>query len=165
MGLLDLMEGLVAADVQVVLVGGMAARAHGAQRVTDDVDVCYRTGYRNERKLVALLRSWDARPRELIPGRSFRLTRAHLAEHDTVRLRTTHGFLDIMRVVPGIGPYEDALAHCDTLTLPSGSTLPLLNLDKLIRAKEHANRGKDQEALRELRALRALRLQRQVEQE
>lgn len=45
MSLLALMEGLAVAKIRVVLVGGMAVRAHGVQRVTDDVDVCYDGGY------------------------------------------------------------------------------------------------------------------------
>jgi len=156
MSLLDLMQGLAESGVRVVLVGGMAARVHGAQRVTDDVDVCYDPAAQNITKLVNLLRGWDAYPRDMAPGRPYTLSRAHLAEHDTIRLVTRHGPIDVMRVVPGLGGYRDVVAHCDTMQISNGLTMPVINLEKLIRAKETASRGKDIEALHELRALRAL---------
>ena len=39
--------------------------------------------------------------------------------------------------------------------------MPVLNIEKLIRAKEYANRPKDIEVLHELRAVRALELDRE----
>lgn len=156
MSLLSLMEGL-AAKIRVVLVGGMAVRVHGVQRVTDDVDVCYDGGYLNERSLVSLLREWNAYPRDTAPGRPFRMSRKELQLHDTIHLQTTHGNLDLMREVPHIGRYEDVIAHADTLRFESGLVLPVINLEKLIRAKELAARPKDTEVLLELRALRALK--------
>lgn len=156
MSLLDLMQGLAKSGVRVVLVGGMAARVHGATRVTDDVDVCYDPAASNVATLVALLREWNAYPRDMVPGRPFTLHRKHLAEHDTLRLVTRHGPLDIMRVVPGLGTYRDVIAQADSLRLANGLTLPVVSLEKLIRAKETAGRDKDSESLHELRALRAL---------
>ena len=161
MSLVTLMEGLAAARIRVVLVGGMAVRVHGVQRVTDDVDVCYDTGFLNERALVSLLRDWNAYPRDVAPGRPFRLSRKDLSRNDTVRLQTVHGYLDLMREVPGAGRFGDIIAHADTLRLERGLVLPVINVDKLIRAKEHAGRAKDVEVLHELRALRALKLARE----
>ena len=37
---------LVQADVEFIVVGGVAARAHGSARLTNDVDVVYRTAQR-----------------------------------------------------------------------------------------------------------------------
>lgn len=157
MSLLGIIEGLAAAEVRFVLVGGLAARAHGVERVTDDVDICYDTGIFNERALVKLLQSWQAYPRDAASGLPYKLTRARLHERDTIRLQTVHGYIDIMREVPGVGPYRDVVAHADTMRLASGQAIPLISLDKLIRAKEVANRGKDHEVLHALRALRAAR--------
>ena len=39
---LDLLRRLVEHGVEFVLVGGMAAAAHGASIVTEDVDICIR---------------------------------------------------------------------------------------------------------------------------
>jgi hypothetical protein len=62
MTLIALMTGLVEAKVRVVVVGGMAVRFHGVNRVTDAVAVCYDTSFWNERAMVNLLREWNARP-------------------------------------------------------------------------------------------------------
>ena len=49
MSLMSTLEGLVAAGIKVVVVGGIAARVQGSTRVTDDIDVCYDTTASNER--------------------------------------------------------------------------------------------------------------------
>ena len=163
MALITMLEGLATANVRVIVVGGMAVRAHGVMRVTDDVDVCYETGYLNERALVRLLRSWHAYPRDAVPNKTFRLTRRSLALQDPMRLRTDHGYLDLLREVPHIGAYAEVATFADTLHLSNGIELPLINIDKLIRAKELANREKDREVLLALRAQRALRLAERLE--
>lgn len=154
------MEGLAEAKVRVVLVGGMAVRVHGVLRSTDDVDVCYDGGYLNERALMALMRDWNAYPRDRAPGRGqpFRMSRKELTLNDTIHLQTVHGNLDLMREVPNIGRYEDVIVHADTLRFESGLALPVINIEKLIRAKELSARKKDIEVLHELRAVRALKL-------
>lgn len=158
MTLLSLMEGLAAANVRVVVVGGMAVRAHGVPRVTDDVDICYDGGFLNERALVSLLRDWKAYPRNAGPGRPFRMSRKELRLNDTIHLQTVHGNLDLMREVPHIGRYQDVIAQAETIRLASGLALPVINLEKLIRAKELSARPKDTEVLHELRARRALKM-------
>lgn len=161
MSLLTLMEGLAEAKIRVVLVGGMAVRVHGVLRSTDDVDVCYDGGYLNERALVSLLREWNAYPRGAAPGRPFRFSRKELSLNDTCRLQTVHGYLVLMREVPGVGTYGDIIAHADTFRMPGGLALPVISVEKLIRAKEFAGREKDEVVLLELRAVRALKLARE----
>lgn len=56
---------------------------------------------------------------------------------------------------------EDVIVHADTLRFESGLVLPVINIEKLIRAKELSGRKKDTEVLHELRALRALKLARE----
>lgn len=162
MTLVALMEGLAAANIRAVVVGGMAVRLHGVNRVTDDVDVCYDTSVMNERALVTLLRAWQARPAGLAAGTPFTVTREALGRTDTTQWRTMHGDLDLMRVVPHIGTYRDLIAHADTVTLSSGLTLPLVNIEALIYAKERTGRPRDLDAAHELRARRALALAREV---
>lgn len=161
MSLMTLMEGLAAANIRVVLVGGIAVRVHGVLRSTDDVDVCYDVGYLNAQALVSLLRGWNAYPRDAAPGRTFRMSLKQLSLNDTMRLTTVHGYLDLMREVPGIGKYGDIIAHADTFQLPSGLELPVINIEALIRAKELAGREKDKVVVHELRAARALKLARE----
>ncbi|MDQ3128179.1 MAG: hypothetical protein M3Q66_06950, partial [Chloroflexota bacterium] len=37
----EILRRLVAADVRFVLVGGLAAQAHGSASLTNDLDICY----------------------------------------------------------------------------------------------------------------------------
>ncbi len=60
--------GLQEVEIRFVLVGGLAATAHGASRVTDDLDICYDRERDNLDRLSALLASWDAYPRDMEPG-------------------------------------------------------------------------------------------------
>ena len=59
-----------------------------------------------------------------------------LSRNDTIHLQTVHGNLDLTREVPGVGRYPDLIAHADTMRFDSGLTMPVLNIEKLIRAKE-----------------------------
>lgn len=73
--LISIVEGFAEADLRVILVGGLAARIHGAAQLTEDTDFCYDTTAANEEDLVSLLSSWNAYPLDLAPGHPFRLTR------------------------------------------------------------------------------------------
>jgi len=50
-----MIEGLTTASVEFVVIGGVAARAHGSTRVTEDLDICYETEPENVDRLAALL--------------------------------------------------------------------------------------------------------------
>ena len=156
MSLMSTLEGLVAAGIDVVVVGGIASRLQGATRVTDDVDVCYDTTASNERALVDLMNKWHAYPRNLGPGRPWKLTLKELRGTGTVRLNTVHGALNLMRAVKGLGTYKDIVTMAEILTLGSGATVPAANREQMIRAKNAAGRPKDLEDVRELEAAREL---------
>ena len=51
-------RGLVEADVKFVLVGGLAARALGSSRLTDDFDICYDPTPENRERLATVLVGW-----------------------------------------------------------------------------------------------------------
>lgn len=160
MSLMSTLEGLVAAGIDVVVVGGIASRVQGATRVTDDVDVCYDTTASNERALVDLMNKWHAYPRDMVPGRPYKLTLKELratGPPGTVRLNTAHGAVDLMRGVKGLGTYKDIAATTEIMTLGSGVTVPTANREQMIRAKIAAGRPKDLEDVRELEAARELR--------
>lgn len=50
-----LLRTLVQANVEFVIIGGVAATIHGSARLTRDVDVVYRRGEANDRRLVEAL--------------------------------------------------------------------------------------------------------------
>ena len=50
-----MLQGLTSARVRFVVVGGVAAAAHGSAHVTNDLDICYDTAPSNVSRLAALL--------------------------------------------------------------------------------------------------------------
>ena len=51
----ELLQALSGAKVEYILVGGIAAAAHGSARATQDIDVVYRRDPENLKKLVRAL--------------------------------------------------------------------------------------------------------------
>ena len=51
MSFASMLQGLNGADVKFVVVGGLAATAHGSRRVTDDLDICYEASPANIARL------------------------------------------------------------------------------------------------------------------
>jgi hypothetical protein len=103
-----LLRALAGADVEYVLLGGVAVIAHGVIRTTRDVDICPAPDLENLQRLASMLRELGVR--QLGEGEDsdevempYDPTRAEdLAGGGNFRLRTPHGALDIMQWVPGI---------------------------------------------------------------
>ena len=51
----QLLTALLDAEVQFIIVGGVAARAHGSSRITDDLDVSYARDGANLERIVSAL--------------------------------------------------------------------------------------------------------------
>ncbi|WP_091940712.1 hypothetical protein [Trujillonella endophytica] len=98
--------------MEFVVVGGYAARMHGAQRPTRDVDVTPRTTRENLGRLAPALEELDARIRsEADPaGFPFAVTGESLADVRMLNLQTRHGELDLtVRPAAFEGGYDDLL--------------------------------------------------------
>lgn len=143
--------------------GGVAARAHGAQRLTCDVDCLPERSRDNLDRLAAGMRDLDARLRveglrdeewSLLP---VRLTGPTLARLEISTWRTDAGDLDILAGIPGGDGrhllYEDLIVRASELNL-DGIVVRIAALDDVIASKEWSNRPKDDDALSELRHLR-----------
>lgn len=66
-----LLRALHAADVEFVLIGGVAATVHGSARLTRDVDVVYQRSAQNHERLVRALGPLSAYMRGTPPGLPF----------------------------------------------------------------------------------------------
>ena len=141
--------------VEYVLVGGLAATAHGASLVTLDTDICFRQTPENCERLAEALASLGA---EIFPPRSVLIpvTGELLLTHRIVHLRTQAGRLDIMASVPGLGAFDE-IHPAATLVAIGDLQIPILSLDQLIRAKSALGQPKDREHLDQLLAIRKLR--------
>jgi predicted nucleotidyltransferase len=151
-----MLEELARREIRFVLVGGVAALAHGSAYLTSDLDICYDAADDNLFKLLELLREWEAYPRGWEPGLHWILDVKTFRTTPLLTLRTREGDLDLLDRVDGVGDYAACLATADPLSL-GGNEVRVLSLDALISAKRAAGRRKDREHVIELEALRALK--------
>lgn len=144
-------------DVRYVLVGGLAAQAHGDTRLTKDVDLCLEWTDANQGDMAAALRELGGRL--IFEGTSMELTPdAQLMRGmELGNWETTAGQIDVLLGIPQRS--RTKLARYDTLERGavildiSGHQVTVAALRDIIRSEEIADRPKDQEALSELRAL------------
>lgn len=143
----DLLAALVRADVDFIVVGGMAAVLHGAPITTHDLDIVHQRAPGNVSKLLDLLRSINAGqrgdPRHLPP------TAAAFSGCGHLTLRTDLGPLDVLcELGPGEG-YDELLDR--TVKFSDGdSEFRVLSLEALIEIKSKTDRAKDRLVLAEL---------------
>ena len=156
MSFASMLQGLTAAKVRFVVVGGVAAAAHGSAHVTNDLDVCYETGQANVKRLAALLSEWNAYPRGIERDLPFFMDERQLRTTPLMTLTTREGDLDVLDRVAGVGSFADVSA--ESIEVEGFSVkFAVLDLPALIRAKRAAGRPKDFAQLPELEAIAALR--------
>ena len=155
MSLKTMLGGLTRKKVQFVVVGGVAAVAHGSSRVTNDLDICYDTADANIRALALLLASWQGYPRGVERGLPFIMDERTLQNAPILTLTTKEGDIDVMDRIAGVGPYAAVREHSEKVSA-LGVNFRVLDLPWLIKAKRAAGRPRDFDHLPELEALLAL---------
>jgi len=152
MSLLSMIDGLSLSQIDFVVIGGVAARAHGSVRITEDLDVCYDPVLENRQRLASLLEKWHAYPREVEEGLPFIMDAKTLTISPILTLVTDEGALDLFDSVAGIGGYQEVLKR--SVTVDGGEVRFLaLSLPALIDAKRAAGRTRDLAQIPELEAL------------
>lgn len=155
----QLLAALSDAGVEFIIVGGVAARAHGSSRLTDDVDISYARTPANLARLVKALAPLDPYLRGAPPGLPFDWSVATLTAGLNFTLTTSAGAIDLLGEIIGGGQYPDLLPRTITITI-FGRDVQLLDLPWLIRVKRAAGRPKDLEVIAELEVLQdEIRLQ------
>jgi predicted nucleotidyltransferase len=139
--------------VRFVVIGGMAGIAHGAARVTFDVDCVYARDEDNLRRLAAALAPFAPALRGAPIGLPFRLDEATLRAGLNFTLDSTAGPIDLLGEVVGGGGYE-ALKPRSIELVVFGRPCRVVGLETLIALKRAAGRPKDLEAIAELELLR-----------
>jgi hypothetical protein len=141
------------AKVDFIVIGGMAAAAHGSVRATLDLDVVYARDRENVRRLAAALAPHAPYLRGAPPGLPFVFDEQTILHGLNFTLTTDVGDLDLLGEVVGGGNYEKLLP--DTTEIDAfGVRCRYVTLDALIRLKRAAGRPKDFEALAELELIR-----------
>jgi hypothetical protein len=148
----ELLGRLSEAEVELVVVGGLAVIAHGHARATLDIDVCYARTPENLRRLVSALKPLHPRLRGAPPELPFFWDEKTLKNGLNFTLVSDEGDIDLLGEVTGLGNYDDIVLRAIEIEL-YGASVRILSLEDLIRSKAAAGRAKD---LVDLEALRAI---------
>jgi predicted nucleotidyltransferase len=141
----DVLEGLLEAGVDFILVGGLAAVIQGAPVTTMDVDIVHSQSPENIGKLLAYLKSVDAVHRRL-DDKLIEPKERELSGKGHLLLKTRLGPLDVLAVIEGGRSYEDLLNHTVEIDF-RGHTLRVLDLKTLIELKKASTDFKDKQRL------------------
>jgi hypothetical protein len=150
-----LLEVLIRHDVRFILIGGIAAQAHGSPSLTGDLDICYARDPDNLDRLAASLAELSAVRRDL-PADSPRmppLDARTLRAGGLFTLTTRYGDFDILATPDPGFDYQLLLAQAVT-TVVQGAPVQIASLTDLIAMKRAAGRPKDRIELEILGALR-----------
>ena len=116
-GLERLLGALSDAEVEFILIGGVAARAHGSARITQDVDVSYGRREENLVRLIGALAPFTPYLRDAPAGLPFEWSARTLRAGLNFTLTTTAGDIDLLGEVTGGGRYSDLFDHTIDVTL------------------------------------------------
>lgn len=146
-------------EVAFVVIGGYAARLHGALRPTTDIDIVPATGPQNLERLAAALTELGVRVRTdaVDGGLPISVSAGSLRGVLMLNLVTSHGDLDLTFRPAGTEGFDDLSRGAEERVV-EGVRVLVASLDDVVRSKEAAARRKDAEALPELyRLLQARR--------
>jgi hypothetical protein len=157
----QLLSALAAADVEFVVIGGIAAILHGDDAGTSATDTTVRRTKANLDRLAAALQALDARLL-VVAGRDgealvdIPIVAQALSSVTSARFLTRFGVLDVVLHPDGIPRFDDWAANATPVDIGGGVLVAVAALEDIIRSKEAAGRPKDAAALPRLHALRDL---------
>lgn len=147
---LELLRHLARHDVEMIVVGMLAAVLQGAPVTTFDLDVLHRRTPENVKRLADALREIGAVYRT--DPRKLPTTESHLMGPGHQLLTTRLGVIDCLGAIDGESTYEHLLPDSIELDLGEGLRCRVVKLERLIAIKTRAGRPKDLAALPTLHA-------------
>ena len=147
----ELLERLVEAEVDFVLVGGLAVNAWGYLRATRDVDVVPDSHPENLAKLDVLLRELGGKVDvggRLLDSASIS---TFLRTGDRTFVRTELGQVDVLQGLPQVPRYEELDAQAKQIDI-DGLAVRVCSLEHLLEMKRASGRPRDQDDLEALEA-------------
>lgn len=140
------------ADVDFVVIGGIAGQLHGSARLTFDLDVAYERSDANLEKLAAVLRLLGAHLRGAPLDVPFQLDARSLKAGGNFTFETQYGSVDILAFPEGAPPYERLRSDAIVGDV-RGRRVLYASIDHLIAMKQAAARPKDKSDAMELKGL------------
>lgn len=136
-----LLEQLLDASVEFILVGGGAAVIHGAPVTTQDIDIVHSREPANVDRLLQVLSLLDARLVDPA-GRDLEPERLALSGPGQSLIRTRLGRIDALGALHDGRGYDELLATAETVDF-DGRSLRIIDLQTLIEIKSGTGRAKD----------------------
>lgn len=149
------LEALARSGARVVLIGGLAMRAHGSAYLTEDIDFCYSRARENLSMVAAALAPFRPSLRGAPEGLPFHWDERTIRHGCNFTLNVAGVGIDLLGDAAGITSFEDLWQRGMDVEL-YGLKSRVASLDDLIAMKRAANRLKDQSHLLELERLRTL---------
>ena len=148
----ELLRRLVAAEVEFVLVGGLALNAWGVVRGTADVDIVVATGGENLERVAAVAVSANGRVQqeEALLGSPASIA-AVLREGRQVAIETDLGRLDVVQGLDGVPSFADLRSRAAEAEI-LGARVWVCSRNDLKAMKRAAGRARDLADLEELDA-------------
>jgi hypothetical protein len=132
----DVLELLLEAGAEFVVVGAHALAVHGAARATGDIDILVRPTIENAERVHAALLSFGA------PLAAHRVSPADLAREGTIyQLGLPPRRIDVLTRIDGV-TFDEAWATRDVRVVDE-LRVPFLGREALLRNKRAAGRPKD----------------------
>lgn len=138
-----LIGALVRAEVDFVVIGGVAVVVQASPRFTRDLDICHATDTANLERLGALLVALGARLRGIEDDVPFIPDARTLRRAEMLTLTTREGDLDLLVDPPGSPGYPALRRHADIVDL-DGVAVRIASLEDLIEMKRAAGRPQDE---------------------
>ena len=152
----NLLERLVKAGVDFVIVGGFAGVVHGCTYVTQDIDICCDFSADNLLVLQKALSDLDPVHRMTSGRKKLQLTEQTCGQFKNLYLDTKIGQLDCLSFIDGLGDYDQAKQASRFIEVEN-MKMYVLSLDALIKTKRAMNRPRDKEAVLQLEAIKKLK--------
>jgi len=148
-------KSLTEADVDFVIIGGVAISVHSSGYVTKDLDFCYLRTTKNLKNIISAFARFEPRLRGFPKDLPFVWDERTLQNGTNFTLETSIGEIDMLGEVAGVGNYE-AVKNESISTKIYGCEVRVLTIEGLIKAKRAAGRVKDLLVLPELEALKEI---------
>lgn len=152
---LNLLERLVKANVEFVIVGGFAGIVHGCTYVTQDIDICCDFSPANLLKLQRAVLDLNPVHRMTPSRKKLQLTEKTCSRFKNLYLDTKIGRLDCLSFIDGLGDYSQ-VKQASRIIKVEDLKLRVLSLDALITAKRAVNRPQDKHVLLQLEAVKKI---------
>ncbi|MEJ7797425.1 MAG: nucleotidyltransferase [Solirubrobacteraceae bacterium] len=152
----SLLRRLADAGVDFVVIGGVAVIAHGYERNTKDLDICYSPDHANLEALGDMLVGLGARLRGIPEEVPFIPDAATLRRMQILTLDTPHGGLDLLVDPQGSPGYQALKSNAEPIDF-EGFEVLIASIEDLLTMKRAANRPRDHPDIDALTTIQRMR--------